>query len=79
MDKLKEVQEVLISAVADQVADLNRASAHELGEVVDIIKDIEEIEYYCSIIKAMEAGKTYIADKDKDIINMVSSKTKGEG
>lgn len=31
-----------------------RADTHELGEAIDMIKDLEQAMYYCSIVKAME-------------------------
>ena len=55
MDKLKNLKENLIATVQTQMAKgLENIDAEELGEVVDMIKDIEETLYYCSIVKAME-------------------------
>ena len=33
---------------------LEQVDAKELGEVIDMVKDIEEAIYYCTITKAME-------------------------
>ena len=42
IEKLKSIQECLASAAEAQVYDLENVDAQELGEVIDIIKDIEE-------------------------------------
>lgn len=53
-EMLKSMQEVLISKTHDQVSNLEEADCRELGEAIDMIKDIEEALYYCTIIEAME-------------------------
>jgi hypothetical protein len=37
--------------------DLDTIDAKEMGEVIDMIKDLSETMYYCSIVKAMEEGE----------------------
>lgn len=59
MERLKMIKENLMSVVQSQMGDLQRVDAKELGEAVDMIKDLEEAMYYCSIVKAME-------DSEKD-------------
>lgn len=54
MDELKQMKETLIKQVQAQLGDLGRVSTHELGEVIDMIKDLSESVYYCSIVEAME-------------------------
>ena len=54
IEKLKSIQECLASAAEAQVYDLENVDAQELGEVIDIIKDIEETIYYCTVTKAMK-------------------------
>jgi hypothetical protein len=56
IEKLKSIQECLASAAETQVYDLENVDAQELGEVIDIIKDIEETIYYCTVTKAMKEG-----------------------
>lgn len=56
IEKLKSIQECLASAAEAQIYDLECVDAQELGEVIDIIKDIEETIYYCTVTKAMEKG-----------------------
>lgn len=59
MERLKAMKERLMSCVEGQLDDLPNADAEELGEVVDMIKDLEETIYYCTVVEAME-------DKEKE-------------
>ena len=59
IEKLKSIQECLASAAETQIYDLENVDAQELGEVIDIIKDIEETIYYCTVTKAMEESEKY--------------------
>ena len=54
--KLKCIQSKLIDLAYQQMENPECVDAKELGEVVDIIKDIDEAIYYCTVVKAMEAG-----------------------
>ena len=54
MERLKAMKERLISCVEGQLGDLSNTDAEELGEVVDMIKDLEETIYYCTVVEAME-------------------------
>lgn len=57
MERLKHIKDTLLSAIEGQIGDLANVNAQELGEVVDMVKDMEEAIYYCSIVKAMEEQK----------------------
>lgn len=59
MNHLKNMKEQLICKVQEQFDHLDVVDTKELGEVIDMIKDIAEAEYYCTITKAME-------EKDKE-------------
>ena len=48
------IREQLMAQVECQMSNLACVDAHELGEVIDMIKDLEEAKYYCSIAEAME-------------------------
>ena len=62
MERLKTIKDVLIAQVQSQLGNLQQVDANELGEVVDMIKDIEEAIYYCTITKAMEQSeKDYLS------------------
>ena len=48
MDKYKSMKDTLVAQVQTQLGNLENVDAKELGEVVDMIKDLEEAMYYCS-------------------------------
>lgn len=52
-DRLKSIKEQLMSCVESQMCNLQNVDAKELGEVIDMIKDMEEAVYYCTIVDAM--------------------------
>ena len=54
------MKETLVGCVQNQLSHLDTVDAKELGEVVDMIKDLEEAIYYSTITKSMtekEDGK----------------------
>lgn len=53
-ERLKRVKDCLLSAIENQITNLSEVDAAELGEVVDMVKDIEEAIYFCTITEAME-------------------------
>ena len=57
MEKLKNIKCTLVSQVQQELTDMKKVNTKELGEVIDMIKDLEEAMYYCSIIQAMEESK----------------------
>lgn len=58
MERLKAMKESLVSCVQAQICGgLKDVNAKELGEAVDMIKDLEEAMYYCTIIEAMEESE----------------------
>ena len=82
MEDLKHIKQMIISAVQGQIGNLAEVDTKELGEAIDMIKDLEEAIYYCTIVKAMEdsekeeeARKYYrypmmerdVWDRDRDI------------
>lgn len=52
--RLNHLKEKLVYAVEGQLANIDAADTKELGEVIDMIKDLEEAVYYCTITKSME-------------------------
>ncbi len=54
MEQLKMIKEQLIAQVQAQMADLKCVDTKELGEVIDMIKDIAQAQYYCKVYEAME-------------------------
>lgn len=65
MEELKAMKKQLMSAAQSQMGNLERVNAKELGEVIDMIKDLEEAIYYCSIVKAMDESKEEKKDSEK--------------
>ena len=57
MEELERIKEQLITCVQSQMMNLQDVDAKELGEVIDMIKDLSETAYYCSIAEAMEDSK----------------------
>lgn len=54
MEQLKQMKETLVGCVQGQLTHLDSVDAKELGEAVDMIKDLSEAIYYCTITEAME-------------------------
>lgn len=54
MEQLKMIKEQITSQVVAQMNNLQDVHTKELGEAIDMIKDLAEAEYYCSVVKAME-------------------------
>lgn len=59
MERLKAMKETLMSCIQGQMSNLGATDTKELGEAIDMVKDLSEAIYYCSIAKAME-------DKEKE-------------
>lgn len=58
MEKLKKMKECLVGMVESQIyGNIDKVDTKELGEAIDMIKDLSEALYYCSITKAMEEGE----------------------
>ena len=54
IEALKTMKDQLMSCVQGQLGDISKVDAHELGEAVDMIKDLAEAIYYCTITDSME-------------------------
>ena len=54
MEQLKSIKDSLIAQVQGQMGNLQEVNAKELGEVVDMVKDLEEAIYYCTIVEAIK-------------------------
>ena len=61
MEKLKEIKNALIKSVYEKLDCLDYIHTEELGEVIDMIKDLSETMYYCSIVETMEHGEDVTA------------------
>ena len=54
MERYKAIRDQLIALVQGELSNAKEADAKELGEVVDMVKDMEEAMYYHSLVKAMK-------------------------
>lgn len=69
MKRLQAIKEQLVSQVEAQMTDLSCVDTEELGEVIDMIKDLAKAIYYCQVVSAMEEEPS----KKKDYIDDQSS------
>lgn len=53
MEQLKYMKEMLTNCVQGQLTHLDTVDTKELGEAIDMIKDLSEAIYYCTITEAM--------------------------
>lgn len=51
--RLEYMKETLMCVVEAQLSDLREVDTKELGEAIDMIKDLEEAIYYCTVTEAM--------------------------
>ena len=81
--RLKQIKESLMCCVESQMTNLDEVDAEELGEVVDMIKDIEEAIYYCTVVEAMKDEPTslsyYGRDMDRENGRMYYDKSRISG
>lgn len=56
MERLHHMKESLMAQVQAQMGHLECVDTKELGEAIDMIKDLSEAIYYCTITEAMEEG-----------------------
>ena len=54
MERLHHMKESLMAQIQAQMGHLENVDTKELGEAIDMIKDLEEAIYYATITKAME-------------------------
>lgn len=83
IDRMKYMKETLMNCVQGQLGDLSSTDTKELGEAIDMIKDLSEAIYYCTITESMEETKkeeemkyystSYYRDMDKPYGSMYYS------
>ena len=59
MERMKMMKETLMNCVQGQLGDLSSVDTKELGEAIDMIKDLSEAIYYCTITESMEGKEKY--------------------
>ena len=55
-EALKTMKEQIMNCVQGQLGDIAKVNTHELGEAIDMIKDLAEAIYYCTITDSMETN-----------------------
>ena len=58
-ERIKRMKENLMSCIENQLCNIQEADAEELGEAIDMLKDMEEALYYSTITEAMEGKKSH--------------------
>lgn len=66
MEQLKHMKENLTSLVQSQLSNIDRVDYKELGGAIDMIKDLAETIYYCSITEAMEKSEDKKEEYSRD-------------
>lgn len=57
MERLKSMKNTLMSQIEAQMGNLQCVDTEELGQAIDMIKDLEEAIYYCTVVEAMGKEK----------------------
>ena len=52
-ERLKHIKHTLLTCIESQVNNIYEADASELGAAIDMLKDLEEAMYYCTVTEAM--------------------------
>ena len=58
-ERLKHLKDNLMCSIEAQMCNLYEADAEELGCAIDMLKDIEEAMYFCTITEAMQGKGKY--------------------
>lgn len=66
IEELKRMKNCLITQAQSQMNNLSMVNTREMGEVIDMIKDLEESIYYCTIVEAMAGDNNYNYYRDID-------------
>ena len=63
--RLEQVKETLLCAIEMEMYNLEEVDTKELGEAIDMIKDLEEAIYYCTITSAMNNPTSHYRNEDE--------------
>ena len=67
IDTLKTMKQQLMSCTEAQLSDISKVDSRELGDAIDMIKDLSQAIYYCTITESMEKSEQ---DKPKGDTNI---------
>lgn len=54
IERLKSVKDQIMCAVEGQIHNLSETDTKEMGEAIDMLKDLSEAIYYCTVTESME-------------------------
>lgn len=66
IDRLKHVKDTLMCCVEGQMHKLDTVNTQELGAAIDMIKDLEEAIYYCTITEAMKEKEHHYKEEEDE-------------
>lgn len=78
-DRLHMIKEMLLGCIEGQMAHLDEVDTEELGDVIDMVKDLEEAIYYCTVVEAMEKPSEYVFGKQHEEDNIERRKYYSDG
>ena len=64
--RLMAMKENLASCIEYQLTHIDEVDSEELGEAIDMLKDLEEALYFCTITEAMNSKDTYNFEHKKN-------------
>jgi hypothetical protein len=73
------IKEMLLGCIEGQMAHLEEVDTEELGDVIDMVKDLEEAIYYCTVVEAMEKPSEYVFGKQHEEDDMERRKYYSDG
>lgn len=77
MDRIECLKMQLLTAIESAMQDLESTDTRELGEAIDMLKDLAEASYYCTVTKAMkekeEVIEPHLDDMNEKKYNIDSS------
>lgn len=57
IEDLKTMKTQLMGCIQSQMGQLDKTDTKEMGQAIDMVKDLSEAIYYCTITEAMQKGK----------------------
>ena len=75
IEEMKTMKTQLMGCVQGQMGNLEKADAKQLGEAIDMIKDLSEAIYYCTITDSMEKAEK----QEKETVNNINYYTAPAG
>jgi hypothetical protein len=69
MEHMKKIKEILLEHIYSEVTEnIDCVNTEELGEAIDMVKDLAEAIYYCTVVAAMEHPTHHDDKKVEEVI-----------